>query len=94
MQIVGDDALTRSGIAGLLAGREDILVVGQLEPAAIDEAPALEADVVAWDVARPSARAGRSSFPGRIFRYWRCSGTSRRPRRLWLQAHGAHSCAT
>ena len=50
MQIVGDDALTRSGIAGLLAGREDILVVGQLEPAAIDEAPALEADVVAWDV--------------------------------------------
>jgi two-component system nitrate/nitrite response regulator NarL len=49
--VVGEDPLARSGILALLAGREDVTVVGQAPP---DEAAALARattpDVALWDV--------------------------------------------
>jgi len=50
--IVSEDPLARSGLAALLAGRPDVVVVGGVAPgapAAADELSALGADVALWD---------------------------------------------
>jgi two-component system nitrate/nitrite response regulator NarL len=54
--IVGDDPLARGGVAALLAGREDVAIVGQAAPDALSPEPPA-ADAIAWD-AGPSGVAG------------------------------------
>jgi DNA-binding NarL/FixJ family response regulator len=58
--LVGDDVLTRAGLAALLAGAPEVRVVGE---GALDEVPALLAsllpDVLCWDPGEAVADAGR-----------------------------------
>jgi two-component system, NarL family, nitrate/nitrite response regulator NarL len=55
--IVGDDPLARGGVSALLAGREDVAIVGQAAPDALSPDSAAAADAIAWD-AGPSGVAG------------------------------------
>jgi DNA-binding NarL/FixJ family response regulator len=63
--LVGDDPLARSALAALVAEDARILLVGQAAPAdAASLLPALDPDVVLWDVGLPHERDADAPFSG------------------------------
>ena len=89
MLVVGADALARAGLAARLAGRDDLLLVGEASPADAERsAAAAAAGAILWDLGigapgsgRGGPRRGGGGGAGRRARVPRGPGGAGAPRR-------------